>query len=252
VSGKALKAPQTLVLLHGFGGTSRSWEAVIGRLDTQRYRPLALDLPGHGSAASRGEEITFERCVESVLEAAPERFMLCGYSLGGRIALLTALAAPARVRRLILIASSPGIEDRDERTRRRAADRRLADLLERVPFEQFAEAWQAQPLFVGDPPEVAALACVDQRRNDPLTLAAAMRGIGTGEMQPLWSRLAELTMPVTVIVGRRDAKFRDLGQRMAALLPRGELLVVPGGHRLALENPGAVADAIGLEPSVRA
>ena len=43
--------PETLVLLHGFSGTHRAWDEVIDRLDTQRYRPLALDLPGHGGQA---------------------------------------------------------------------------------------------------------------------------------------------------------------------------------------------------------
>ncbi len=42
-------------------------------------------------------------------------------------------------------------------------------------------------------------------------------------MQPLWDRLPELAMPVTVLVGARDAKFQALGRRMVELLPAGEL-----------------------------
>ena len=71
-----------------------------------------------------------------------------------------------------------------------------------------------------------------------------LRGIGSGEMKPLWDRLPELAMPVTVLVGDRDAKFRALGQRMTELLAQGELVVAPGGHGLPLENPAAVAGAI--------
>jgi 2-succinyl-6-hydroxy-2,4-cyclohexadiene-1-carboxylate synthase len=236
--------PESLVLLHGFSGTHRAWDRVLALLDHERYRPLALDLPGHGEVAGSPRPITFASCVEAVLIAAPERFVLTGYSLGGRIALHVALAAPERVERLVLVACSPGIEDPDERAARRASDEALARDLERVPFEDFIERWRTQPLFAADPPEVAALARADQRRNDPQTLAAVLRALGTGEMQPLWGRLGELRMPVTVVVGERDAKFLAIGQRMVDELFDAKLLVAAGGHGLALENPAAVVAAI--------
>ena len=237
-----------IVLLHGFSGTHRAWDGVVAGLHPERYLPLALDLPGHGDAAGArgvgGEAITFAGCVEHVLARAPERFALCGYSLGGRVALHVALAAPERVTRLVLVSSTAGIEDVAERAERRASDHRLADELERIPFEDFIERWRTQPLFADEPPAVGALAREDQRRNRPDALAAVMRGIGTGEMAPLWDRLGELTMGVTVLVGDRNAKFQALGRRMARLLPAGELIVAPGGHGLPLESPAAVAHAI--------
>ncbi len=232
---------ETLLLLHGFSGTRHAWDGVIARLEKQRYRPLALDLPGHGEAAAAQAPITFDSCVAAVLAAAPERFALCGYSLGGRIALHVALSAPERVSRLVLVSCSAGIEDDAERAARRAADRRLADELEQARFEDFIERWRSQPLFAGEPPEVGERAREDQRRNDPRALAAALRRVGTGEMRPLWDRLGELPMPAIVIVGERDAKFRALGERMAGLLPAGELIVIEGGHALPLESPGELA-----------
>jgi 2-succinyl-6-hydroxy-2,4-cyclohexadiene-1-carboxylate synthase len=239
---------ETVVLLHGFSATRRSWDAVIARLSPERYLPLALDLPGHGEAANASRPITFEGCVASVLERSPERFVLAGYSMGGRIALHVALAAPERVARLVLVGATAGIEDPEERARRRDSDHRLADELESAPFEDFIERWRTQPLFAGDPPEVDALAREDQRRNQPDALAAALRGIGPGEMQPLWGRLSELTMPVTVVVGDRDLKFQELGRQMVELLPDAESIVVPGGHCLPLENPAAVAERISIDP----
>jgi 2-succinyl-6-hydroxy-2,4-cyclohexadiene-1-carboxylate synthase len=236
--------PESLVLLHGFSGTRRTWDAVIERLRPERYRAVALDLPGHGEAADAPRPITFAACVAHVLSRSPARFALCGYSLGGRIALQVALAAPERVVRLVLVATTAGIAERTERTERRVADRMLADELERGPFEDFIERWRSQPLFAGDPPRVGARAREDQRRNRPDALAAALRGIGAGEMEPVWDRLVQLTMPVTVIVGDRDAKFRALGARMVEQLGDGELIIVRGGHRLPLENPAAVARAL--------
>ncbi|HYM53792.1 MAG TPA: alpha/beta fold hydrolase [Solirubrobacteraceae bacterium] len=237
--------PETVVLLHGFSGTRRAWDGVASLLDSERYIPLALDLPGHGEAADSALPITFAGCVEHVLAQSPERFTLCGYSLGGRIALHVALAAPERVRRLVLVSSSPGIEDPAERASRREADDRLAAELERIPFEEFIARWRAQPLFADEPPGVGELAREDQRRNRPEALAAVLRGVGTGEMEPLWERLSEVTMPVTVLVGDHDAKFVAIGRRLAGLLPNAELVIAPGGHGLPLENPAAVARVIG-------
>ncbi len=233
--------PEDLVLLHGFSGTHRAWDGVLACLDSERYLPRALDLPGHGEQAGAEQPITFAGCVRDVLARAPERFVLCGYSLGGRVALHVALTAPQRVSRLVLVATSAGIEGDAERAARRRADRALADRIERTPFEDFIEEWRAQPLFAGEPSKVGELAREDQRRNRPDALAAVLRGIGAGEMEPLWGRLGELDMPVTVMAGDRDAKFIALGERMVELIPGAELTIVAGGHGLPLENPATIA-----------
>jgi 2-succinyl-6-hydroxy-2,4-cyclohexadiene-1-carboxylate synthase len=236
--------PESLVLLHGFAGTHRAWDRVLAHLPAERYRPLALDLPGHGDQVDAPRPIAFDGCVASVLERSPERFVLAGYSMGGRIALHIALAAPERVARLVLISSTAGIDDESERIRRSAADRRLADEIEFQPIEDFVGRWRAQPMFAEDPPEVDALAREDQLRSRPDGIAAALRGIGTGEMASLWGRLGELRMPVAVVVGERDRKFHEPGRRMVELLPRAALSIVQGGHVLPLENPTAIANAI--------
>jgi len=243
LAGPLSDPPENIVLLHGFGGTGRTWDGVLERLPAESPA-LALDLPGHGAEARSGSPITFDGCVEHVLAASPRSFVLCGYSLGGRVALHVALAAPERVRRLVLVSTGAGIEDPLERERRRSADHALAEDLEGGPFAEFLERWNAQPLFAEDPPAVVALARQDQLRNRAGGLAAALRGIGGGEMEPLWGRLGEIDRPATVLVGQRDERYLAIGRRLADGLPRGELVVAPGGHRLALENPGAVAAAI--------
>jgi alpha-beta hydrolase superfamily lysophospholipase len=69
-----------VVLLHGFAGTARCWDEVLTQLPGERYRSLALDLPGHGSLGERADAegarsdaagaIDFDGCVESVLARA--------------------------------------------------------------------------------------------------------------------------------------------------------------------------------------
>ena len=230
-------------MLHGFGGTRHAWDRVAAEIDGERYRSLAIDLPGHGEAADV-RPVSFHSCIARVLAAAPPRFALTGYSMGGRIALRVALAAPERVTRLALVSTTAGIEDDGERAARRAADEELARSLETGPYEDFIDRWRGQPLFADEPSAVAAAARADQLRNGPAGLAASLRGVGAGEMAPLWGRLGELSMPAVVVAGASDLRYRALGERLAAGLPRGKLRLLPGGHALALWSPEAVAAAI--------
>ena len=214
---------------------------MVERLVTQRYRPLALDLRGHGDAA-HARPVSPSACTADVLAATAGRFALCGYSLGGRVALHVALAAPERVTRLVLLAATAGICDPSERAARRQADETLAAGIERGTIEAFADRWMAQPLFAGTAPEVVAAWRADLARNEPGGLAAALRGLGAGVMAPLWDRLPAVDVPATVVAGERDPKYVALAERLAAALPRAELVVVPGaGHGLAREAPDAVA-----------
>jgi 2-succinyl-6-hydroxy-2,4-cyclohexadiene-1-carboxylate synthase len=235
--------PEPLVLLHGFTQTGRSWAGVTAALG-ERYRSFAPDLPGHGDAAHR-RPATIEASI-ALLRALPfDSFVLCGYSMGARIALHAGLALGARVSRLVLIGGSPGIADAAERDRRRREDTALAERIEAIGVRAFAEEWAAQPLFAGQPRGVAALAHRDRLRNTAGGLAAALRGMGTGAMTPVWDRLGELGVPVTLVVGEHDAKFRDIASAMDERLPDARRFVVPAtGHAVHLEDPAAVADAI--------
>ena len=232
-----------LVLLHGFTQTGRSWQPVLHAL-AARYRAIAPDLPGHGGFAER-RPASFAACDAYVRVLADQPITLAGYSMGGRIALHAALSLGPRVRRLILVGASPGIADAAERAARAAEDAALADRIEAIGLEAFAREWGAQPLFAGMPRGIAEIAHADRMRNTAAGLAAALRGLGTGVMPPLWDRLGELTVPVELVVGERDEKFRAIAERMTAALVAGRLHVVPGtGHAVHLEAPEAVAEVI--------
>jgi 2-succinyl-6-hydroxy-2,4-cyclohexadiene-1-carboxylate synthase len=224
-------------MLHGFGGTSRHWDRVVALLDCERYSPLALDL-------TDADPLTLDGAIELVARSAPERFVLCGYSMGGRIALHCAAAMPERVSRLVLVSTSAGIEDDGERAARRAADAELAREVERGTIDDFVARWQKVPLFAGDPDWVAAEIADDERRLTPHQLAATLRAYGAGTSAPLWDRLAALEMPVVVLAGERDAAYCRIGKRLAELLGGARFEQVAGaGHRIALEAPAAVVVA---------
>ncbi len=232
-----------VVLLHGFTHTGASWDPVVAELG-ERYRALAPDIRGHGSAG-QSQPVSLEAVVADVEALTPERFVLCGYSMGGRIALHVALALPERVSALVLVGASPGLADPAAREKRRRDDERLATELEGMTIAAFAERWARTPVLAGAPAAVAERAQADRLRSTPEGLARALRGLGTGALPSLWDRLPELTLPVTLLVGERDAKFRAIAQEMASALPSRSVIAVPGaGHAVHLERPGAVAHAL--------
>jgi len=239
-----------VVLLHGFTHTGASWDPVVAALAEsyraldEAYRVVAPDIRGHGSASDR-VPVALEGVLHDFAMVAPGRCTLAGYSMGGRIALHAALALPGRVDRLVLIGASPGIADPGERAARRRDDERLAGEIEASTIEGFAARWAQTPVLAGQPPAVATAVQADRLRNDPAGLARALRGLGTGALPSLWDRLPEIKMPVALVVGERDEKFRTVAGKMASGLARGEVVVVPGaGHAVHLEAPGAVAQIL--------
>ncbi|MCA1832125.1 MAG: alpha/beta fold hydrolase [Actinomycetota bacterium] len=224
-----------VVLVHGFTQTLASWDAVATDLAVYR-RIVRVDLPGHGG--SRDVRAHLDETAALVGEAGGEAVYV-GYSLGGRVCLRLAVDRPELVRGLVLVSASPGIDDNRERTARRLDDEKLAAEIERGGVDAFLVRWLAQPMFASLPRSTLD----DRRVNTADGLASSLRLAGTGVMEPLWERLADLTMPVELIVGERDEKFVAIAKRMRELLPgRPRLARVPGaGHAAHLEDPAMVA-----------
>ena len=232
--------PTPVVLLHGFAATPRHWDRVLDELPPERFEPLALDL-------AEADPTTPAGVCALVRAATDASFVLAGYSMGGRLALHAALAMPERVRRLVLISTSAGIEDAAQRGARAAADEALATAIEDGPIDSFIERWRAVALFADDPEWVQSEVAQDERRCAPAALAACLRGLGAGVMAPMWERLGELRMPVAILAGARDVAYAQAARRLAGAISGSTLRVLDGvGHRVALESPDAVARA--LEP----
>jgi 2-succinyl-6-hydroxy-2,4-cyclohexadiene-1-carboxylate synthase len=230
------------VLAHGFTQTSRSWSTIaqlLGhRLDDVDI--VAVDLPGHGAAATVHGDL-WDSAAHLLDAGGPGTYV--GYSMGGRVALHAALLRPQMIERLVLIGATAGIEDPVERVRRRDADDTLADHIQAVGVEVFIDEWLANPLFAGLTSSTAGRD--DRLRNTPAGLANSLRSTGTGTQTPLWERLGEIRCPTLVLAGALDAKFSDLGRRLATALPDATLVIVPGvGHSVHLEAPDATVDAI--------
>lgn len=233
----AIGSGPRIVALHGFTQDASHWDTLAPWL-TQGRELLAVDLPGHGG--SSGISLDLEGTAAALVEFCDEGPIdLIGYSLGARTALVTALAIPNRVRRLILISATAGIADDDERARRRAADEALADDLEASgDVREFLERWLAQPMF----DRLGGAGGLERRlANTPDGLAKSLRLMGTGTMTPRWEDLSALTTPTLVIAGANDTKFAALAQRLDAGLAVSTFSLIPGAnHACHLESPERV------------
>jgi 2-succinyl-6-hydroxy-2,4-cyclohexadiene-1-carboxylate synthase len=242
--------PQRVVLVHGFTQTVRSWDGVAFPL-ADRFEVVRVDLPGHGGSAA--QRLDFVETA-SALARTGGPAVYAGYSMGGRLCLRMALDHPEVVRSLVLVGASPGIADPKAREQRRRSDALLAAELRADDVHGFLDRWLAQPMFETSMPRPADLAA--RRANPSDGLAYALRTLGTGSQEPLWDRLAELgqrSVPVTLVVGARDAKFRAIAGEMAdAIGVAAEVVVIEdAGHAVLLDQPDALADVIAHAATTR-
>lgn len=224
-----------IVLVHGFTQTRNCWGPIVHDLQID-HEVMVVDAPGHGR--SREADADLWRSADLLVETGGPAIYV-GYSMGGRMALHAALHHPDHVRALVLLGATAGIDDTDERTRRRKDDEALARQIEELGVADFLDRWLALPLFAGLTPETD---CRTARlENDATALAASLRAAGTGGQQPVWGRLGELDMPVLCLAGREDEKFRDLAARLSAAIgdsARAEW-IEGAGHTAHLEAPQA-------------
>lgn len=242
-----------LVLLHGFTGSVATWSPFLADFG-QRSTTIAIDLLGHGSSDAPADPARYrmERCVDDLWQIADrlglEQINLLGYSMGGRVALHLAAAAPERINVLILESASPGIPDAEGRAARIQSDSALAELLDRQGLAAFVDHWERLPLFASQQSVTEATRAALRRQRldgNPRGFANSLRGMGTGTMEPLFDRLATMHWPTLLVVGALDAKYRALGQAMADAMPTADLHIVPNaGHTVHLEQPEEFARAV--------
>lgn len=201
---------------------------------------MTLDLPGHGSRAN--QRATFDEVVRLVTEVAPPRYVLGGYSMGGRLALHVALAQPEGLAGLILLGATRGIAEEGERAARRETDEARATRILELGGPAFIDEWLAQPMFrtlPADPRERAA------RSENAEGLAGALRDLGTGAQRWLGDEVAHISFPTLLLAGALDEKFLAEALAMSDVIPHARVQAITGaGHAAHLEQPSAVAEAV--------
>ena len=240
-------------LLHGFTGSSATWAPHLAALDA--FTTVRIDFLGHGrsDAPADVQRYGMQACVEDVLAIRKHlglrRCAVVGYSMGGRVAMRVALQAPECLWALVLESASPGIADPAERRARVAQDTKLAARIRNEGVADFANYWQALPLFASQSrlPQATRQALRKQRlQHTAAGLANSLQGLSAGLQEPVLQRLRDLRLPVLLLAGALDVKYRGLANDMAAMLPCGRVRIVPdAGHAVHLEQPAVFNAAVG-------
>ena len=230
-----------LVLLHGLLGDANDWQPVIDRLPG--HHCIALDLPGHGQHHElrvNDFEQSHQWLCRELASRGIERYLLVGYSLGGRLALYHASREPAGLSGLLLENCHPGLPA-GERAARIAHDESWAERFEREPLADVLADWYRQGVFA-DLDEAARARQIARRLgNDGKAVAAMLRATSLGQQPDLASWLAQGTLPVTWVSGKRDHKFHQLACLMASQHRKINHLELDGGHNLHAHQPEAFA-----------
>ncbi|MGH7568745.1 MAG: alpha/beta fold hydrolase [Gemmatimonadales bacterium] len=243
-AGAAANAP-TVVLIHGFGASMYSWRRNLTPVAAAGFRVVAFDNRGFGFSDRPPTGYTnaeYARLVVALLDSLriPEA-VLVGHSMGGAIAAEVALTHPERVQGLALLDPAGfGVwQPRLYRVARWPIVGALATGLRGRGFTaRLLRSTYADPTKVteGDVDQYyAPVAQPDYGR----ALRGALREFRFDALQ---GRLAAVQAPTLVLWGEQDRLIAPaLGARLAAELPRGALVVLPGaGHAIQEEVPDAV------------
>ncbi len=253
-------APRVLAL-HGWLDNAASFVPLAPYLDDVDL--VAIDLPGHGRSAhlAQGADYSFAYALHSVLDAADalgwDRFALLGHSMGAGIGSLVAAGCPQRIERGVFIEALGALAEVPERTV--------------VRMREAVTATRALPgkrlrIFPDVEPAIRARMQANEL-SEPVARLLVERGVVAVEGGYVWSSDPRLTLPT--MTRMTEPQIRDLVQGIecparaifadpaqpylpdalrrerVALMPRGELVVLRGGHHLHMEQPQDVAAAIG-------
>jgi pimeloyl-ACP methyl ester carboxylesterase len=233
-----------VMLIHGMGLDGRMWDDQVAALSgiASLARP---DLRGFGRS-SRDSDVSYSHAADVwalVDHLGWDDVVIVGLSMGGMIALETVLAAPQRVRSLVVM---DGVIDGvpfDEGSK--ATIKALFTAAGAGDLEGAKQAWYDCGFFAParrDP-------VVAKRLHEMISEFPGRDWMGDDPHEPrpkLFPVLSDIKVPTTVIVGDLDVPgFRVMADEMSARIPAARKVTVPDvGHMVNMEAPDTVNDIL--------
>ncbi|KAL3510951.1 hypothetical protein ACH5RR_030352 [Cinchona calisaya] len=257
--GKSI-AGSVIVFLHGFLGTGKDWIPLMKAI-SKSARCVAIDLPGHGGSKlqidskakpSLSIDVIADMLCQLFPYVTPEKVILVGYSMGARIALYMALKCSDKVEGAVVISGSPGLVDPLARMVRRERDDFRASSLLSYGLEFFLDAWYAEGLWTSlrCHPHFKKILANRLQHDDLHTLAKVLSDLSIGRQPSLWEDLNHCKLPLLIVVGEKDTKFKKIARQMVDKHCTGTqespkiVEILNSGHAVHLENPLPVISAV--------
>lgn len=199
----------TLLFLHGLDSDSTVWDRTIELLPD--HTCVTLDLPGHGQAPTSDDPNAYERNavltnLDTVIGELDSPITVVGHSLGGYLGLAHVLTRPGDLQGLVLVSTGPGFRDPEAR-----------------------ETWNARVRDNASEYGVADIAASIALHRDSMVI----------------DRLAEVVIPVALVIGDEDRRYLGANDYMERKLPQVRRLTVSGArHYVMRSHPEQVASAI--------
>lgn len=240
------RSSPNLVLLHGWAMHSGVWGSVRDGL-AQKFHLHLVDLPGHGLShvcareAANSQEPPSVPVLDAIAEVLPSTFTLCGWSLGGQLAIELALRQPMRVEKLVLISTAPcfvkrqdwqwGMEASMLQLFGRNLKRDYATTMRRFLTLQVsggADATRTLSLLRGS--------LVERREPDKAALEAGLKILLASDLR---NELKHIHQPVLMVHGAQDViTHPNAAKWMNEQFLRSELEMLPQcGHAPFLSYP---------------
>jgi len=164
------------------------------------------------------------------------RPVLVGYSMGGRLALSSAIEAPGTFSAVIAISAHPGLKLQEEKQERLQQDQRWAELLINDQA-RFWYKWNQQSVLQNSTP-----ISLNLNENEKQKWAKLLVNLSTGTQNDLSEVLGDKRLPpIMHIAGFSDTKYLELQKLLPANIEKKQ---IKGTHRLPLDNPIELAQVI--------
>jgi pimeloyl-ACP methyl ester carboxylesterase len=231
----------TLVFLHYWGGSARTWEPVIARLAGRST--LSLDFRGWGRSGALPGPYTLEQFADDVTDVINQcgltDYVLVGHSMGGKVAQLIASRNPDGLSRLVLVGSGPA---------------HPADVITPDYQARLSHAYDNAESVSGVRDHVLTATALDQALKTQVVEDSLAGGLPAREEWPLRGIAQDITaearrieVPTLVLAGEHDQvePIDVLKNNLVPYIADASFAVIEGsGHLIPLEAPARLAGVI--------
>jgi 3-oxoadipate enol-lactonase len=236
-----LPTQPAVVFLHGVGGGRHGWAAQQAHVADLGWRSLAWDMPGYGDSpmVTPYDFAHLAQALWQMLDAAHiDQAVLVGHSMGAMVALQAWTQKPARIRGLLLAASSPAFGHSEGDFQKQFLAQRLAPLEAGKTMGDIADRLIPSMVAPGSTAPALALAREGMAAVAPDTYRAALHALVQFEQR---AALPTLTVPVLCLAAEHDRTAPPaVMEKMAQKIPGARYACLAGaGHLLHYEQPDA-------------
>jgi pimeloyl-ACP methyl ester carboxylesterase len=251
-----------LVLLHGLGNEAHLWDDFVPSV-TPHYRVLALDQRGHGDSdwdpEARYDTNSMTDDLETMIDTMGiDRFVLIGFSMGGRVAMTFAGRHPERLAGLVIVDIGPDLDPRgvmrigNEMSEHRepvfsSTEEYLAMLGMNYPAGQPAALKRMAEFGLKKREDDLFELKMDPKLRGARPTNAAARANQEQSSQQQWDALAKVACATLVVRGAAsDILSPETADKMVdEVLRNGRLATVPqAAHSVMTDNPKAFEEAV--------